>query len=185
MPVQIGAKSHAFSDPTGLLNDCHRRIEMFLHSLHAAGEAMSGPVTDDVRQALETALRYFAQAAPKHTADEERSLFPRMRGLNSPEVLAAFSELDKLEQDHRSAEALHAEVDRLANRYLTVGTLSRAEVNQFQNAVAELESMYARHIQVEDEKIFPLAARLLPDDQKSAIAQEMADRRNVKIESHR
>jgi hypothetical protein len=30
MPVQIGAKTHNFSDPTGLLSDCHRRIEMFL-----------------------------------------------------------------------------------------------------------------------------------------------------------
>jgi hypothetical protein len=28
MPVQIGAKAHTFSDPTGLLSDCHRRIEM-------------------------------------------------------------------------------------------------------------------------------------------------------------
>jgi len=24
MPVQIGAKAHSFSDPTGLLYDCHR-----------------------------------------------------------------------------------------------------------------------------------------------------------------
>jgi hypothetical protein len=33
MPVQIGAQSHSFSDPTGLLSDCHRRIEMFLGTL--------------------------------------------------------------------------------------------------------------------------------------------------------
>ena len=30
MPVQIGTETHNFSDPTGLLRDCHRRIEMFL-----------------------------------------------------------------------------------------------------------------------------------------------------------
>lgn len=36
MPVQIGAKAHSFSDPTGLLSDCHRRIEMFLESLQSA-----------------------------------------------------------------------------------------------------------------------------------------------------
>ena len=35
MPVQIGAKSHNFTDPTGLLSDCHRRVEMFLGSLVA------------------------------------------------------------------------------------------------------------------------------------------------------
>ena len=33
MPVQIGAQTHTFSDPTGLLSDCHRRIEMFLRVL--------------------------------------------------------------------------------------------------------------------------------------------------------
>ncbi len=32
MPVQIGAQAHNFSDPTGLLSDCHRRIEMFLRT---------------------------------------------------------------------------------------------------------------------------------------------------------
>ena len=33
MPVQIGAPGHNFSDPTGLLSDGHRRIEMFLRVL--------------------------------------------------------------------------------------------------------------------------------------------------------
>ena len=28
MPVQIGSKANDFSDPTGLMSDCHRRIEM-------------------------------------------------------------------------------------------------------------------------------------------------------------
>jgi len=38
MPVQIGAVIHNFSDPTGLLSDCHRRIEtMYLHSFCRIG----------------------------------------------------------------------------------------------------------------------------------------------------
>jgi len=35
MPIQFGAKTHDFSDPNGLLTDCHRRIEMFLGTLEA------------------------------------------------------------------------------------------------------------------------------------------------------
>jgi hypothetical protein len=38
MPVQIGAKTQNFTDPTGLLSDCHRRIEMYdadLNRVHA------------------------------------------------------------------------------------------------------------------------------------------------------
>jgi hypothetical protein len=80
MPVKIGAKSHNFTDPTGLLSDCHRRIEIFLGSLQAVAQVIDRPATEEVAQALESSLLYFSQAAPKHTADEEESLFPGCAG---------------------------------------------------------------------------------------------------------
>jgi Hemerythrin HHE cation binding domain len=83
MPVQIGAKNHEYSEPLGLLSDCHRRIEMFLVSLSAIAKVAGPPLNDEGRRALENALRYFREAAPKHTADEEQSLFPRLSGLHS------------------------------------------------------------------------------------------------------
>jgi len=46
------------------------------------------PLTEETRAALESALRYFREAAPKHTADEEESLFPRMRQKRDPNVEA-------------------------------------------------------------------------------------------------
>ena len=49
MPVQIGAQSHSFSDPTGLLSDCHRRIEMFLGALERVASVIDRPLTEDVR----------------------------------------------------------------------------------------------------------------------------------------
>src|SRR5579864_2122594 len=86
MPVQIGAKAHSFSDPTGLLSDCHRRIEMFLGSLQRVADAIDRPLTEEARSALESALRYFRESAPKHTADEEESLFPRLRQIQDSEI---------------------------------------------------------------------------------------------------
>ena len=47
MPVQIGAPTHDFSDPTGLLSDCHRRIEMFLGSLDAVARVIDRPLADE------------------------------------------------------------------------------------------------------------------------------------------
>ena len=41
--------------------------------------------------------------------------------------------------------------------------------------------MYNQHIKVEDELVFPLAARMLSDAEKSAIAEEMASRRKVRV----
>jgi hypothetical protein len=128
MPVQIGAKAHHFNDPTGLLSDCHRRIEMFLGSLEAVATVIDHPPTEDVRRALESALRYFSQAAPKHTADEEQSLFPRLRDSANPEVASALSRLDELEAEHRWADPLHAEVERIGVKYLSEGSLSSRDV---------------------------------------------------------
>jgi hemerythrin-like domain-containing protein len=181
MPVQIGAKTHSFTDPTGLLSDCHRRIEVFLETLAAAGKVMDEPASEDTARALQTALVYFRQAAPKHTADEEESLFPRLRGREEPELRSAISTLDRLEKDHDAVTPMHAEVERLAERYLETGSLSASDIQRFQAAVARLQEIYREHIRVEDSTVFPLAARLLSDNEKSAIAQEMAARRKVPL----
>ena len=112
MPVQIGAKAHSFADPTGLLSDCHRRIEMFLASLQRVAGVIDRPLTDDGRAALESALRYFRESAPKHTADEEESLFLGSARFN-PDIEKAITTLEAFENDHRKTDALHAEVDAL------------------------------------------------------------------------
>ena len=52
MSVQIGAKPDSgFDDPIGMLKDCHRRIERFLHTLtlvveRAHGRALNSEETD-------------------------------------------------------------------------------------------------------------------------------------------
>ena len=182
MPVQIGAKAHNFTDPTGLLSDCHRRVEMFLNMLEAVGEVIDQSATRETsRAALESALRYFGEAAPKHTADEEDSLFPRLRQLDHPEIHSAFSALDKLECDHRWAMSLHDKVERLGAQYLSIGKLSDDEIAEFRSSVASLAAMYKEHIRVEEELIFPLAARVLSNTEKTAIGIEMAGRRQVKL----
>ena len=146
MPVQIGAKSHNFTDPTALLSDCHRRVEMFLGILEAVARRIDQPATEETTRALESALRYFAQAAPKHTADEEESLFPRLRQIDDPDLRSALAKMDKLEDDHRWASPMHCEVERLGTQYLSTGKLSDSEVAAFRNAVASLVAMYKEHI---------------------------------------
>ena len=78
MPIVIGGKPESdFTDPIGMLGDCHRRIVRFLHVfVQLAGQKQGGSLTSEERTLLSTSLRYFREAAPKHTADEEESLFP-------------------------------------------------------------------------------------------------------------
>ena len=180
MPVQIGAKAHNFSDPTGLLSDCHRRIEMFLRSLQSVALVIDRPLTEETRAALESALRYFREAAPKHTADEEESLFPRLRQSSDPGAKTALEKLEPLEHDHLLAASLHAQLEEVGQHYLAAGTVGPAGVSAFREAVASLASIYAQHIAIEDDIVFPVAARLLSADEKGSVANEMAARRNVK-----
>ena len=181
MPVQIGEKAHSFSDPTGLLSDCHRRIEMFMRALEEVSKVIDSPPDEETRRSLETALRYFREAAPKHTADEEESLFPRLRELPSPEVDSALSKLKELESEHRWAEPVHAQLDKLGCEYLLKAGLLRHQVEEFRAAVTQLTSMYKRHIAVEDDGLFPIAAQVLSPEAKRAIAEEMAKRRKAPL----
>lgn len=179
MSVQIGAKAHSFLDPTGLLSDCHRRIEMFLGSLQSVAELIDRPLIAETRAALESALRYFRESAPKHTADEEESLFPRLRRLHNPEIEKVLATLETLEADHRKANTLHAEIDALGTQCLDKRCLPATEADQFRRAVSLLASIYGEHIRIEDEVVFPAAKRRLSSPQQSAIANEMASRRNL------
>src|SRR5688572_18384693 len=134
MPIPLGIKpAHDFDQPLGLLTDCHRRIETFLGALTKVAEqsrASGQPLTPEQRRALETALTYFRSGAPRHTEDEEHSLFPRLRACNDPRVRDAMAKIDALESDHRTAENAHAEIDDLGTRWLQAGQLPPAELER-------------------------------------------------------
>ncbi len=177
MPVQIGAQSPHFDDTTRLMSDCHRRIEMFLGSLQRVAATASGRLSDSEHAGLERALRYFREAAPKHTADEEESLFPRLRQNKSDEVRQAFGDMTRLEEDHRRADLLHAKIALLGARWLNNSELNPEDRRQFQDCVSQLAAIYKTHIEFEDHTLFPLADRILSTEEKAQVSREMAERR--------
>src|SRR5215216_3727935 len=154
--IQIGQKpSPTFQQPLELLSDCHRRVESFLRALVLVAEqAQGGDLNAMQREALETALRYFREAAPKHTADEEESLFPRLRELNDSAAREALVKIAALETDHQVAKAAHGAVEELGRKWLASGQLSSDEIPRLIQHLRELASIYERHIAVEDNEIF-------------------------------
>ena len=67
MLTQIGGKIESdFTQPLGMLSDCHKRIRYFLNALLATVDhANRGSLTPPQRTSLEAALRYFRDAAPQ------------------------------------------------------------------------------------------------------------------------
>jgi hemerythrin-like domain-containing protein len=181
MPIQIGKPAeHGFDEPLGLLADCHRRIERFLNAIIVVTERAHGdPLSPSDRDVLQQCRQYFATSGPRHTADEEESLFPRMRASADADAREALERIQRLESDHRAAEQRHARVDSALDRWLSAGTLSGDETEALLRDLTELQSIYARHIKVEDEEVFPAAAAALTGNDLEAIGREMADRRGV------
>jgi len=165
------------AEPPGLLVDCHRRIEAALGVL--VGAALWPPnasLAPDQRTALARALQFFREMAPKHTADEEQSLFPRMRASGE-----ALPELDALESDHAAADNWHVEIDQIGHEWLTEGSLDADRRAIFQDLTGKLAALYQRHIAIEDNFIFPKARRQLTPQQQEQVRREMVARRAIQL----
>ncbi|RPJ78488.1 MAG: hemerythrin domain-containing protein, partial [Acidobacteria bacterium] len=128
-------------------------------------------------------LQYFATSAPKHTDDEEESLFPRLRATGDPAAAEDLGLLEGLEADHDEAESLHSAVDLLVRRWIADDGLVAAEAAHLREHLARLQAIYRRHIAIEDQDLFPAAARLLDASTIHEIGREMAARRKVASEA--
>jgi hemerythrin-like domain-containing protein len=180
MPVSIGASENSFANPIGLLSDCHRRIEKFLQALlTVATRVAGGPLDAEQRRVLETALKYFREAAPKHTADEEEDLFPKLRQLASPRVSTVLADVDRLEAEHKTAEASHREIEALCGRWLDRNFLPAQDAAHLRRLLTFLSDLYRAHIRTEEEQVFPAAQAELSESELQTIGRRMASRRGV------
>lgn len=184
MPIVIGDPiGNDVNNPVGLLTDCHRRIEKFLTVLHTLAQQDVGDNLDgERREALTVSLRYFRESAPKHAADEEESLFPRLLARAGSETASV---LDTLNSDHRSFDDSHKQVEELGHWWLANDLLKNADATRLRIILQDMREKYARHIGIEEAYVFPLAGRILPPEELQAIANEMAQRRGLEVNSRR
>jgi len=134
------------------------------------------------------AVRYFEEAEPKHTADEEESLFPRLRASRHPRAVEALAIVRTLTEEHASSREQHGQVHALVRRWLAVGRLSNAAAQELATRLDDLAMLYHRHIPLEDDTLIPLARVVLRPDEIAACGGEMAARRGVSMDrssSHR
>lgn len=175
MAIQIGAKPDSgFDDPIGMLKDCHRRIESFLGILYVVvGRAQGRCLISEERDAVKAALQYFRTGGQRHTADEEESLFPRLRESEAGTV----AEIDRLEGDHYVANDLHGSVERLYSAWITSGELTSSDALQLKSQTERLKQLYSDHIVVEETIVFARASQVLDSHAIAAIGTEFRFRR--------
>lgn len=168
-----------FNDPLGMLRACHRRIERALTVMERLAAQEQG-LDEPARAALRQTLRYFATGVPRHAADEEESLFPRLRAALRQGAAAALPALEALAQEHAEAAAAHRELDALGAKLLRAGRFERLEDRaRFSELIAALQRLYQEHIRREDDEVLPLAGRIVGTGDLEAIGTEMASRRGI------
>src|SRR5687767_373677 len=84
------AMDHGLEAPFGQLSECHRRIEGFLTVLLTVADSRrGGTLAEGDREILTAGLHYFRTITPRHSADEEQSIFARLRSSADPHARAA------------------------------------------------------------------------------------------------
>jgi hemerythrin-like domain-containing protein len=166
------AAAPGFDDPLGMLSACHRRIERQLETLERLQRHLPEHGCDaDARAAARAILRYFDTAAPNHHADEEASVFPRLKAA-LPAVADAL--IATIEREHAVLAANWRHL-----RPLLAGIAAGACANLAPKQVAVVRGAYDQHIALEESELIPLAARTFDAETLAAIGREMAARRGV------
>ena len=171
MPSLFESPAASFDDPIALLSACHDRVRHYAALLLKLADYLPEHGADiQARQAATSILRYFDIAAPLHHQDEEEDLFPALsaRGDEALRFLIGISMLE--------------EHDELAELWREVRVILQSiEAGQSVALPRELAERFAKrypeHAAIEDERIYPLAAKLLTHEELTAIGKRMAARR--------
>lgn len=118
---------------------------------------------------ITSTVRLVGQELSRHFVVEETSLFPRMAayvgGVDVGPVARLLEEHQHIRHLHQEAQSLLSAFEELGDDH--VRTLLNAKVQ-------ELSRTLLNHLGKEDSHLFPMASRLLTQEEKSAVAAELA-----------
>jgi len=177
MAVQTDVKPGGeFDDPIGMLQNVHRKIKRSLHVLWVIADRAAGrQLTSEEIAAVRSAMDCLRVDGTWHIADEEESLFPRLRA----ETMTGDSEeLGVLEENRCKADRLHAIVETLYSTWISAGTLRPENQLRLQSCTESLKRLFEQHIQIEEQIVFPRAQQVLNGRTTAAMGREFRDRRN-------
>ena len=160
-------------DSVDLLIGCHQRIRHFtavaVKLAHAQGASPA-----EVREAAASVHRYYSVSLPLHEADEDHTLQPRLSAVADEKLRHALSAMADQ----------HQAIDELIERLLPLLVLVRSNPSAISEVGAEmcsitktLDDAFQRHLQMEEEAIFPAIRTLLPESTRTEILGEMKTRR--------
>ncbi|WP_026340700.1 hemerythrin domain-containing protein [Thioalkalivibrio sp. ALJT] len=177
MNLQMNEPLPGFDRPLDVLRTYHRRLLGCLETLEHLQTHIHIHGSDARAQATaQRLLKCFHASATYSHADKNEDLFPRLKHLgNHPGRYTRLPDwLDHLAAEH---ESLKQGWSRLEPALLDIAEGHDASLD----GTAEWITQYRRHLTIEEESLLPLAEQLLDADQRRAIGQSMARRREVEL----
>lgn len=177
--IKLGTAPAVECDAVDMLLACHQRIRNFTEIAVRLAEA-TGAALPEIANAAESVHRYYSIALPLHEADENDSVYPRLR-----RNLTDASERESLQAMVDQHGPIDAVVARLVPRWADVKTNPErlaSQAAELRADAARLQELWREHLALEEEIVFPLVrARLTPDD-LNAVHAEMKQRRGIEAE---
>ncbi|MBL8937017.1 MAG: hemerythrin domain-containing protein [Archangium sp.] len=171
MLVNIGGPAKR-EDLVGLLLECHERIRRFSR-LTVEVATRVDLSRRDLEDACERCERYFVEALPKHVADEELSLLPRLKGLGVDAALAT------MHAQHEAHAPLLAEaLDGLRQLRMTPSAQTR---ERLATVARSLVADFDVHLEAEERVLFPLIPTALSAEQQRLAVAELRSRRQAVV----
>ena len=159
-----------------MLLACHQRIRHFTEIAVRIAEAhdATGP---EIANAAEAVHRYFSIALPLHEADENDSVYPRLRR-NLIDVKERES-LDVMVQQHGPIDEVIARlVPRWEQLSQSPARLS-THAAELRSDASRLQELWREHLALEEQVVFPLIRTRLTRADLEAIHAEMKRRRGL------
>jgi hemerythrin-like domain-containing protein len=174
MLTKIESRKAGEEDAISLLLGCHDRIRHFTEVARKLSDH-PGASAADRADAATSVLRYYTVALPLHEADENESIYPRLK-VALPEGALADANQQMVEQ-HARIDVLIAE---LVPMWQAVKSRpeDQAQINAaLEDRIARLQSLWNVHLSLEEEQVVPAMRQYLTAEDLNLIKQEMRERR--------
>ena len=174
--IKLNSAPAVERDAVDMLLACHQRIRNFTGIAARLAEA-AGAAPEAVANAAEAVHRYYSIALPLHEADENESVYPRLRGrLSDPAERASLQAM--VDQ--------HGPIDEVVARLLPRWNDLKSRPANLATCAADLRSdsshlqdLWTEHLALEEEIVFPLIRARLTVEDLDEIHREMKQRRGV------
>ena len=162
---------NTLGDPVEFLYTEHASIVDWCHRLATLAD---DPTAVDAPRVAASLLEFLDETLPRHIADEEEELFPRLKQ-RAPQDERLMSVIEQLQMEHREdieqGQALHDSLEGLAyGRAISEPVLFAAFVRIF-------TMLQRRHQTLENNVVLPAAFEYLDVNDRKALAHSMLARR--------